>query len=72
MAERGLIHGPHVHGDGPVGFDDLFPNARKDDLAIRTDQIVVAFLNVRADNVDMEEGLFDQFFHTLRTVSESD
>jgi hypothetical protein len=37
----------------------------EDDLAIRADKVVVAVMDVGADNIDVEEGLFDEFFHSL-------
>jgi hypothetical protein len=36
----------------------------KDYFSVWTDQVVVAFQNVRADNVDVKERLPDQLFHT--------
>lgn len=67
---RGFGHGPHVHGDGPVGLNHGFPDLREDDLAIGTDEIVVAFVDVRADDIDVKEGLLDELFHTLTCVNE--
>lgn len=61
----GLGHWPHVHGDGPVGLDHCLPDLRQDDFAVRPDKIVVALVDVRADNVDVEESLLDELFHTL-------
>jgi hypothetical protein len=54
-----------VHGDGPVGLNHGFPNLGQDDLAIRSDEVVVAFMHMRTNHIDMQESLFDQFFHTL-------
>lgn len=33
-----------------------------------SDEVVVAFLDVRTDDVDVEEGLLDQLFHALDSV----
>lgn len=66
---RGLWHGPHVHCDGPVGLNHCLPDLGQDDFAIGPDEVVVAFVDVGADYVDVEEGLFDQFFHALGCVS---
>lgn len=65
---RRLRHGPHVHGDGPVGLDHSLPDLREDDLAVGTNEIVVTFVDMGADHVDVEEGLLDEFFHTLEDV----
>ena len=54
-----------MHGDGPVRLNHGFPNLGQDDLAIRSDEVVVAFMNMRTNHIDMQESLFDQFFHTL-------
>lgn len=66
VPERGLIHRPHVHRDGPVGLDDLLPNAGKDYLAIGGDQVIVTFLDVRTDDIDVQEGLLDELLHALK------
>lgn len=60
-----LLHGPHVHGHAPIRLDDLLPDGREDDLAVRSDQVVVAGLNVRADHVHVHERLLDELFYTL-------
>lgn len=61
----GLGHGPHVHRDGPVGLDHSLPHLGQNDLTIRPDKIVVALMYVRADDVDVKKGLFDELFHAL-------
>lgn len=66
---RGFRHGPHVHGNSPVWLDHCFPDLWEDDFAIGADEVVVAFVDVGADYVDVEEGLFDEFFHALRNIS---
>lgn len=33
---RCFVEGPHGHGDGPVWLNDLFPNRRENDVAVRT------------------------------------
>jgi hypothetical protein len=63
---RGFRHGPHVHGDGPVGLDHGLPDLWEDDFAVGSDKVVVAFVDVRANDVDVEEGLLDELFHALR------
>ena len=60
-----LRHGPHVHCDGPVGLDHGLPDLGEDDFAVGADEIVVPFVDVRANNVDVEEGLLNEFFHAL-------
>jgi hypothetical protein len=62
---RGFRHGPHVHGDGPVGLDHGFPNLREDNFAVGSDEVVVAFVHMRANDVNVEEGLLDELFHAL-------
>jgi hypothetical protein len=37
----------------------------EDDFAVGADEIVVPFVDVRANNVDVEEGLLNEFFHAL-------
>lgn len=65
-----LRHGPHVHSDGPIGLDHGLPDLRQDDLAIGSDEIVVALVDVGPNDVDVEEGLLDEFFHALGCVSD--
>jgi hypothetical protein len=65
---RGLRHGPHMHRDGPVRLDHSLPDLREDDLTVGTDKIVVTFVDMGTDHVDVEEGLLDEFFHTLGDV----
>lgn len=66
---RGFGHGPHVHSDGPVRLDHCLPDLWQDDLAIGSYEVVVAFVHVGADDIDVEEGLLDEFFHALWSVS---
>lgn len=56
---------PHVHCDFPVWSDHGFPELREDDRAVRTHEVVVAFLNVRSDHINVQEALFDQALHSL-------
>ena len=63
-----LVHGPHVHSDGPVRLHNLLPDGGEDDLAVRADQIVVTLLDVRANDFDVEEGLLDELLHALHEV----
>jgi hypothetical protein len=64
----GLIDGPHDHGDLPIRLDHFVPNLREDDLAIGPDEIKVTKLHFWADDVDVNEGLLDQLFHTLSVM----
>lgn len=64
---RSSVHRPHVHRDGPVGFDDFVPDLGQNDFAIGTKEVVVPSLYMRPNDVDMQEGLFDEFFHALET-----
>lgn len=59
------VHRPHVHSDGRVWLDDLFPDCREDDLAVWANEIVVALLNVWADDLNMKKSLLDKLFHPL-------
>jgi len=65
VTEWCLVHGPHVHGNRPIWLYDLFPNSRKNNLAIGADQIIVSFLHVRPNHVNVEESLLDQLVHAL-------
>jgi hypothetical protein len=56
-------------GDGPVGLDHGLPHLREDDLAVWSNKIVVAFVYVWADDINVEEGLLDELFHALQGVS---
>lgn len=62
---RGFRHWPHMHSNGPVWLDHGFPDLGEDDLAVRSDEVVVAFMNVRANHIDMQKSLLDEFFHAL-------
>jgi hypothetical protein len=53
-----------MHRDLPSRLHDVFPEGWQDDFAV-LDEVVVAFVDVRADDVDVEEGLFDEVFHPL-------
>jgi hypothetical protein len=46
-------------------LDHGFPDLGEDDLAVRSDEVVVAFMNVRANHIDMQKSLLDEFFHAL-------
>lgn len=63
-----LGHRPHVHGDGPVGLDNNLPNLRKNNLTVRSDEIIVTFVDVGTDHIDMKESLLDEFFHSLDSL----
>jgi len=65
---RGFRHRPHVHCNGPVWLDHCLPDLGKDDFAVWADEVIVAFMDMRADHVDVEEGLLDELFHTLEYV----
>lgn len=60
-----LVRRPHAHADLPTRLDRLLPHHGEDDLAVGPYQVVVAFLNMRADNLDVRKGLLDEIFHTL-------
>jgi hypothetical protein len=61
---------PHVHSDLPIWPDHRVPQLRKDDSAVRTHQVVVAFLYVRADHIDVQEALLDQALHSLPCLTD--
>lgn len=60
---------PHVHSDRPIWFNHSLPYLRKNDLSIRTYQVIVSFSYMTPDHFNMHEGLLDQFFHALPHVS---
>lgn len=60
-----LWHRPHVHCNCPVRFNHRFPNLGKNNLAIRPNQVIMAILDVRANDVHVKECLFDEIFHAL-------
>lgn len=60
-----LVRRPHAHADLPTRLDCLLPHHGEDDLAVGPYQVVVAFLNMRADNLDVRKGLLDEIFHAL-------
>lgn len=64
-----LGDGPHVHGDGPIRFHNSFPDLRKDDIAIRAHEIIMALRDVRSNDFDVKKGLLDEVFHSLNTNS---
>lgn len=66
VAQRGLVHRPHVHCDVPIGLDDPFPNGREDDLPVGANEVIVTLLDVGPDRIDVEECLLDEIFHSLR------
>jgi hypothetical protein len=62
---RGLWHRPHVHSNGPVGLHHSLPDLGKDDLAVRSDKVVVTLVDVGPNDIDVEERLLDKLFHSL-------
>lgn len=73
-SRHNLVERPHLHRDGPVGLDHLLPHCRENDLAVGSDQVVVALLDIGPNDVDALEGFLDQLLHALRdptTVSKS-
>jgi hypothetical protein len=60
---------PHVHCDGPIRLDHRLPDLRKNNLAIWSNQIITTLLYMRSNDLDMQEGLFDEFLHALENVS---
>jgi hypothetical protein len=63
-----LRHRPHMHRDCPVRLDHRLVHLREDDFAVRSDQVVVAFVDVLADYINMKESLVDKCFHALYLV----
>jgi hypothetical protein len=55
-----LWYWPHLHLNQGVWLDHCLPDLRKDNLSIRTDQVVVTFVYVMADNIYVKESLLDQ------------
>ena len=41
---------------------------RKNDFAVWTHKVVVAFVHVRTKDLNMEKSLLDEVFHTLEIV----
>ena len=68
LFRRWLRHGPHVHGDGPVGLDHGLPNLGQDDLTVRSHKVIVALVDMGTYDVDVKESLFDELFHSLATL----
>ena len=60
-----LGHGPHMHGDRPAWLYHSFPHLWKYNLTIRAEEIIVSFVYVWSNYIDIEESLLDQFFHSL-------
>lgn len=54
-----------MHGDAPVRLDDRVPDLRENDFTVGAVEVVVAVNNVLANDLDVEERLFDKIFHTL-------
>ena len=66
MAAHPIIgHGPHVHTNLPARFDYIFPDGREDGEAFGAEDVVVAIVDLGANDVDMEERLLDEIFETL-------
>lgn len=63
--ERVLVRWPHAHVDLPARLDRLLPDHGQNYLAVGSHQVVVAFLNMRANNFDVRKGLLDEIFHAL-------
>lgn len=61
-----LRHGPHVHRDSPIWLNHGLPDLGENDLSIWTDQIIVTLVNVWTDDINVQECLFDELFHSLR------
>lgn len=56
---------PHLHCYRPVRFDYGFPDLRQDDFSVRTNQVVMAIVNMLTDVFHVEKGLIDERFHAL-------
>jgi hypothetical protein len=54
-----------VHGNSPIWLDHGLINLWENNLAVWADEIVMTLVHVLADDIDMEEGLLDQCFHSL-------
>ena len=54
-----------MHRDSPIRLDHSFPHLWKYNLTIRADEVIVSFMYVWSNNINMEKGLLDQFFHSL-------
>jgi hypothetical protein len=69
LLEWRFRHRPHVHSNLPIRLNDRISNLREYDLAIRINKAVVSLMYVRPDDIDVEESLFDQLFHSLENTS---
>jgi hypothetical protein len=58
-AGLGLGHGPHVHCNVPARLNRYLPNLGQYNFAIRTDKVVVALVNLKAQNVNVHESQLD-------------
>ena len=59
-----------MHAHLPSRFDHGFPHLWQDDLsaeiAARAYQVIVTFIDMRSQDIDVQECLFDKFFDALR------
>jgi hypothetical protein len=55
----GFGHGPHVHGDRPVRLDHCLPDLGKDDLSVRSNQVIMTIMNMGTDDFHVQESLLD-------------
>jgi len=62
---RRFWHRPHMHRDRPIGLDHGFPYLWENDFAVWSNEIIVSIMNMWADNINVEESLLDQLFHSL-------
>lgn len=60
-----VLQWPHLHGDLPPWLDGRVPDLFEDELALGALEVVVAFLDVCAEVVDVFEGLGDEALHLL-------
>lgn len=58
-----------MHFDGPSRLNHHFPGLRKDNISVWVYEIIMALINVWTNNLHMQEGLFDQFLHSLQIIS---
>ncbi len=69
VARRRCIQWPHMHRNGPVGLYQVLPEHREDDFPVGSYQVVVAFLDMWSNNVNVKEGLLDDVFDSLYRIN---
>lgn len=61
------IHRPHMHRHRPIWLNHLVPYLGENNLAIRTDKVIMPSLYMGTNNIDMAESLLDELFHALES-----